>query len=349
MKYFKLFLIAIFIVAFNSCSDDKSSNTNDVKIRVAALLDLSGHYSQFGVEEQQAMVLALLETKNVEVDFYDTQADIDLANKCLDTVINKGNYSAVVTLTSWISNGLSDRIRNNNMLQLAVGSAVYDYAQANNCIRLTGDVSQETEFLTNYLKKYKKIAVLYFNNDYGIGWYNALSTALSDKLIKAISYTDTDIDYTNQLNEIKSLDPDALVLISTREAVDIVKQASAIGLKVDMYGTRPTLTNQLLAEPSAEGLMFSYPDLDEDMPIFSSFKQKYGYRMSAFGAEGYDLIKTLDKYYQNNNKGNNVIFNNYKNMNYNGALGKIKFNNNCQAVYDYTICIIKNGTWQELK
>ncbi len=348
MKQYILIFLVLGILLI-SCSDNTNNFVNENnKIKIAALLDLSGHYSQFGIESKQSMELALLETKKIDVTFYDTKADENIANSILDSLINKNKPDVVVTLASWISNNLAQKLKKNNILQMAIGSAVYNYANLNNCIRFTGDVAKETEFLTNYLKKYNKIAMLYFNNDYGIGWENALKSSLGTKLIKSISYSDTNKDFTNQLLEIKNLAPDALVLISTREAVEIVKQAANINFKVNMYGVRPTLTNQLLSEPNADGLKFSYPDLDESKSIFNSFKLKYGYRMSSFGAEAYDLIKSLDQFYQNN-KNNNILFTNYKNKNYNGALGKIKFYDNGQAECEYTICIIKNGTWEELK
>ncbi len=348
MYKIKMLLISLAVFALFSCSDDNTTTPTTDKVKVAALIDLSGHYSQFGIEAKQAMELALAESKNIEVQFFDTKADLDESNKLLDQVVANGNYNVVVTLASWISNGLAAKIKSNNMLQMAIGIAVFDYPTQNNCIRLTGDVSKETEFLSNHLKKYNRVAVLFFNNEYGIGWNNALKSALGSNLVKSIFYTDTEVNFSSQLNEVKSSNPDAIVLISTKEAVEIVKQAAALNLKVDMFGVRPTLTNQLIAEPNANGLMFSYPNLDESKSIFASFKTKYGYRMSAFGAEGYDLVKTLDQYYQNNKKSD-VIFTNYKNKTYNGALGQIKFNENGQADYDYTICVIKNGTWEELK
>lgn len=347
-KAFQLFLLSFAALIFLSGSAVQAAHASGDKIRIAALLDLSGHYSQFGLETKQAMELGLSETKNIDVRFFDTKGDLKVAEQKLNEVIKHGGYDVVVTLASWISSGLAAKIKSSHMLQMAVGSAVFDHAGEKNCVRFTGDVGREIQYLTNYLKKYNKVAVMYFNNDYGISWNSALKSALGNKLVKSVSYTDTDTVFTHPLNEIKAVHPDALALISTREAVQIAKQASRIRIQSGMFGTRPTLTNQLLAEPTASGLMFSYPDLNETLPIFASFKNQYGYRMSAFGAEGYDLIKSLDQFYRQEKK-NKVIFANYKNRTYDGALGHIKFNENAQADYDYTICIIKNGTWGKMK
>lgn len=345
-KAIKYFMLS-FAVIFLSASYVHFAHASGDKIKVAALLDLSGHYSQFGMEAKQAMELGLPETKQIDVRFFDTKGDLKIADQKLDEVIKQGDYKVVVTLSSWISNGLAARIKTNKMLQMAVGSAAFDYTGQNNCVRFTGDVGREIRYLTNYLKKFDRVAVMYFNNDYGISWNSALKSALGGKLITSVSYTDTDRVFTGPLNKIKAAHPDAIVLISTREAVQIVKQASMIPMQAAMLGARPTLTNPLLAEPAASGLMFSYPDLHETLPIFSLFKNKYGYRMSAFGAEGYDLIKSLDQFYHPG-KANEAIFAEYRNRTYQGALGRIRFNENAQADYDYTICIIQNGAWEKM-
>ena len=349
MKTALQFIVLSFTaLIFLSGSAVQSAHASGDKIKVAALLDLSGHYSQFGLETKQAMELGLSETKKIDVRFFDTKGDLKTAEQKLNEVIQQGGYTVVVTLASWISNGLAAKIKSNNLLQMAVGSAVFDDANQKNCVRFTGDVGREIQYLTNYLQSYNKVAVMYFNNDYGISWNNALKSALGSKLVKSIAYTDTDVDFTHPLNEVKAVHPDALALISTREAVQIAKQASKIRIQSRMFGTRPTLTAPLLAEPTARGLMFSYPDLNETLPIFASFKSKYGYRMSAFGAEGYDLIKSLDRFCRHGKK-NKVLFANYQNRTYDGALGRITFNENAQADYDYTICVLQNGTWGKMK
>jgi ABC-type branched-subunit amino acid transport system substrate-binding protein len=347
-KAFRCFLLSFTALIFLSGSVVQVAYASEDKIRIAALLDLSGHYSQFGLETKQAMELGLSETKKIDVRFFDTKGDLKTAEQKLNEVIKQGGYTVVVTLASWISNGLAAKIKSNNLLQMSVGSAVFDYADQKNCVRFTGDVGREIQYLTNYLQRYNKVAVMYFNNDYGISWNNALKSALGSKLVKSVAYTDTDKVFTQPLNEIKAVHPDALALISTREAVQIAKQASMIRIPSCMFGTRPTLTTPLLAEPTASGLMFSYPDLNETLPIFASFKNKYGYRMSAFGAEGYDLIKSLDRFCRHEKK-NKIIFADYQNRTYDGALGHITFNESAQADYNYTICIIQNGTWGKMK
>jgi branched-chain amino acid transport system substrate-binding protein len=332
-----------------SCSENNTViNPGTDKLKVAAIIDLSGHYSQFGIEAKQAMELALKTTKNIEVEYYDSKADNAIADKLLDSIIKKGGTKVIVTLASWISNGLAEKIWNNNLLQIAIGSAVYNYTNLNSCVRFTGDVSVESLFLVEQLKKYNKIAVMYFDADYGKGWLDALNLGLGSKIVSSVKYIDTQTDFTSELTTVKNSNPEIIVLISTKESVLITQQARQMGITSQLIGVRPTLTNQLLAEPTAEGLQFSYPDLDETNAVYTQFKSQYGYKMSSFGAEGYDLVMSLDQSYQNNNKTKEQLFNNFKNKTYNGSLGKIKFNENAQADYDFTLMIIKNGSFEKL-
>jgi ABC-type branched-subunit amino acid transport system substrate-binding protein len=345
-----IFLTFIILSAFIvlSCNEDNSNtNPGTDKLKVAAIIDLSGHYSQFGIEAEQAMEIALKTSKNIEVVYYDSQAELTIADKLLDSIIKRGDTKVIVTLTSWISNGLAQKIADNNMLQIPIGSAVFNYANLNSSVRFTGDVSVESLYLVEHLKMYNKIAVMYFDSDYGKGWMNALNLGLGSKIKASVKYIDTQTNYNNELTTVKNADPEIIVLISTSEAALITKQAREIGISSQLIGVRPTLTNQLLAEPAAEGLEFTYPDLDESIPIYQQFKSQYGYKMSSFGAEGYDLVMSLDQFYQNNNKTRDVLFNNFKNKTYNGALGKIKFDENAQADYDYTIMLIKNGSFEK--
>jgi ABC-type branched-subunit amino acid transport system substrate-binding protein len=60
MKQYILIFLVLGILLI-SCSDNTNNFVNENnKIKIAALLDLSGHYSQFGIESKQSMELALL-------------------------------------------------------------------------------------------------------------------------------------------------------------------------------------------------------------------------------------------------------------------------------------------------
>ena len=346
VKFFSL--IFGMIVLITSCSNDNSTEPIQ-KIKVAAILDLSGHYSQFGIESQQAMDLAKSNEKLIEFTYYDSKGLSNVADSLLNHIISKNDTKIIVSLASWISNALAQKVKENGMLQITIGSAAFSGSSLKSSIKLTEGVESESEYLIEQLKKYDKIAIMYFNNDYGISWNMALQNALADKIVATEQYLDTQEDYTNELNRIMKQNPDIIVLISTREAAIITKQAKSLGINTQMIGTRPILTNDLLNEPSSEGLIFSYPKLNLSLPFFTEFYNKNGYHGGAFAAEGYDLTKIISNGLKNNKTNPTDIFNWLSESTIQGALGTIQFNNLCEADYPFTLMIVKNGNFEELK
>jgi hypothetical protein len=64
----------------------KPAYSSGNKVKAAALLDFSGHYSQFRIETKQAMELGREETKNFEVHLFDTKSVLKAADQLLTEV-----------------------------------------------------------------------------------------------------------------------------------------------------------------------------------------------------------------------------------------------------------------------
>jgi ABC-type branched-subunit amino acid transport system substrate-binding protein len=351
MNQFKtVILIFISIMMFISCSDDGVSIAKK-KFKVAAILDLSGHYSQFGKEAKIGIDMSLSDYKDgdFEVVYFDSKGEAPTAIDIFNTISQDTSYKVVVTFASWISNAIAPMAKEKDILHFAIASAVFDYPANGNTIRFTGDVTSESIFLTDYLKQFNSIGLMYFDNDYGKGWQNRLSQELASKLILSKSYTDTDTDFTSILQELNAKTPDAIVLISTTEAVQIARQAKSLGITSKLIGTRPIITDSLLKEPSAEGLVFSYPDLNEDYPPYQSYLLKYGTKPSSFVAEGYDLTTSLYGLTNNIAFNRDEVYKQYKNMILIGMFAMINFDENAQAESAMKLMLIKNGKYQDIQ
>lgn len=346
MKRFYFYTwVMIFVAVLISCGNEEAVAPKQ-KIIIAAILDTSGHYSQFGKEIIRGMELFTRKYyTSYELRFFDSKADANIAMTEFNSIAQNSNSRGIITLTSWVSNALAQAAQTNRLVQIAVGSAVYNHADLKNCVRFTSDVGDEINYLSEYLSDYGKIAVMHFDNDYGVGWNNELKRILGGKIAGSFSYPDTMTNFTAILEDIKLLNPDRLVLISTREAVQIVTQAKAIGLDVQMVGTRPILTEQLLATPEANGLIFSYPDLDEQLPAYQEYFLKYGKKPSSFVAEGYDLCFGLENAIKTNGTNPADIWKWFTHNGFNGMLGQIKFDSLAQSSYNYNLNIIKTGDY----
>lgn len=347
----KFFIIAIFLVLFTfGCSDNSTDNpTGSSVVKIAAIIDLTGHYSQFGEEAKNAMDMIKLENSNLQITYYDCQSSSNSADSILNYIISTNEKPAIVTLTSWVSNDLAKKIADNGMLQFPIGAAAFNYADLKSSVKMTEGVDEEGAYLLNLLNTYNRVAVMYFNNDYGISWNSKLQAGLSGKIVATEEYTDTQTDYTSELTNIKEQNPDVIVLISTKEAATIAKQARTLGINAQLTGTRPILTGLLLAEEACDGLIFTYPKIDYSISFFSEFKQKYSYKPGSFTAESYDLVNILLKAQDNNKQKPTEIFNWLANTTYKGGLGAITFDSLCRANYSFTYMKVKNGSFEEIQ
>jgi ABC-type branched-subunit amino acid transport system substrate-binding protein len=347
MTMYKIYIIFLCLVVLSGCKDD-STTPGQEKIKISAILDLSGHYSQFGVESKQALELMSGSNKRLEITYYDSQGLSATAVSLLNSIISKNEKTSVVTLASWISNDLADKIAQNNLLQIVIGSAAFDKSVLQSSVKMTQGVESESNYLIDKLKIFNKIAIMYFDNDYGISWNSSLSNSLGSKIVASERYLDTQTDFTIELSRIAQKKPEVIVLISTREAGLIVRQAGSLGITAQFYGTRPILTNELLNEPTAKGLIFSYPKIDYTYSYIKEFQLKYGYKPGSFAAESIDLCNLLDKAANSIKYSRDEVFQFVKNSTLKGAFNLITFDKLCQANYEFTLMKVNNGSFEEM-
>jgi ABC-type branched-subunit amino acid transport system substrate-binding protein len=95
------------------------------------------------------------------------------------------------------------------------------------------------------------VYILYINDAYGVGIANVARTALEIAGIEILgtrSYERDATSFETEIDEIRTLDPDAVVLISLREGSLILRTAvtNAIGPKIkNWYGTEGVMSNSL--------------------------------------------------------------------------------------------------------
>jgi branched-chain amino acid transport system substrate-binding protein len=108
---------------------------------------------------------------------------------------------------------------------------------------------------------YKRPAMIYTSNDYGIGGEEAVSQRLQGKyglkLVAAERYNSGDQDFSAQLLRIKQATPDALfVWAFAAEAGIIVRQAKELGIAIPLFGGGGTATPLFPRGAGAAGVGF---------------------------------------------------------------------------------------------
>lgn len=147
----------------------------------------------------------------------------------------------------------------------------------------------------------KKVAVLYGNDDaFTKGGYDAFKKALADAGIEVLSeqtFAKGDRDFSPQLTQIKSLNPDAVIVSAlVEEASGIVSQARQLGIpaNVPIIGgngfNSPALAKN--AGEAAEGVMMgaawnASSSNPKNVSFVQAFTAKYGSPPDQFAAQAY--------------------------------------------------------------
>jgi len=152
---------------------------------------------------------------------------------------------------------------------------------------------------------FKKIAIIYVNNDYGIGVRDITRQVyeqLGGKVTAAEAFEQDEKDFRTQLLKIKETNPDAILIVSYKEAILILRQMKELGIKKQILGT-PLFEDPEIIEKAgdlAEGAIYSYygtfDPKSQDVRILAfikKFKDKYGVEPEYYAPIGYDAVKIL--------------------------------------------------------
>lgn len=150
---------------------------------------------------------------------------------------------------------------------------------------------------------FKRVAILRANNRYGrfgVGEFKASSVRLKHpapiEINYEVSYGQVNPDFNVQVERLKRVKPDAVVLWADAEAgAYLLKRMREEGLDMPVFASDRVVNPRFLeiAGKAAEGVVAAYPyDPDADIPELKRFKKSYRERFDAeptvYAAHAYD-------------------------------------------------------------
>ncbi len=201
-------------------------------------------------------------------------------------------------------------------------------------------------------QRFKKIAVVYANTDYGLAMVDQFKKVLSGVAIDPLIPTDREsLDYRPVLQRIKLARPDALFFVLYPEdAVRLLSQAAEIGLRLPMLATATFEDPKLLSAPGADRVVFASPvPPDNTNPERAHFLQGY---KTAFGEDagvlsdtGYDAAMILIKAWAAAGpKGADAVAQYIRSLqNYAGVSGEMTFDKQGDVQKPYRLRTVKGG------
>ena len=150
----------------------------------------------------------------------------------------------------------------------------------------------------------KKVAFMTdVKQDYSVGLTNIAKDYLAKNgatIVKEQSYSSGDKDFRAQLTDIKSADPDVIIITGYYPEVALIAKQAQFGIKATFVGGDGWDGSSLIpvGGKAIEGAYFSnHFSVEDKSPLVRAFvqeyKQKYNTVPDAFAALGYDAAKLL--------------------------------------------------------
>lgn len=212
----------------------------------------------------------------------------------------------------------------------------------------------------------KKVAIIQeVSNDYAIGltkfFTESFKALTGDKnsIIEIANYNTGDQDFTAQLTNIKSKNPDVIFAPGNfTESALVIKQARQLGIKTPIIGTDTWETPEFIdiGGEAVEGAIFSTfftsekPITEESKKFLEEYRKKYNKEPAAVSALSYDAyILILDAIKRANSADPVKIREELsKTKDFMGAAGIITLDENGDAVKNAVIKTVKGGKFTYL-
>ena len=330
-------------------------------IKIGAILPLTGEAATYGQAAQRGIDLAVekVEKENnikLEIIYEDSQMDPKKAVDAAQKLINLDGVKYLVGFGSSNDLAVCPISESNKVVLLSPAASspelttkCGDYTFSN----FPSDIYQGKILADKvYNKGFKKIAIMYINNDYGVGLKNEFEKNFNGTILISEAHNSSDVDFKTQLTKIKSTNPEAIVLISQlTEGSRILKQRIELEINQPVFASEGLKDNNLLENP-ANVLKDVYPifisqyEGKEYQEYKNAYLQKYGEEFGAFSDYVYDSVLTLANAVKECDSANDtecVKLNLYK-TNIKGATGLIKFDKNGDIVdKPYSLYKIENN------
>ncbi|OGF92693.1 MAG: hypothetical protein A2626_03470 [Candidatus Nealsonbacteria bacterium RIFCSPHIGHO2_01_FULL_38_55] len=291
---------AVFFLGYKNSNDATEGHF----IKIGALLPLSGNAANYGEGSREGIEIAKDDLKskylnlNIQVvyedSFYDPKRAVDGYRKLKDI----SNISAILTGGSQISSAVKNLSDKDNVLQMAIWSGAPSYSSGvhNFTFRVTALADEHIPALVEYLDNhnYKKLALLYANNEFGVAFKESFENFPNKKIsVVPYGFSSEDMDFRTLLLKVKNDKTDAIFFVGlVKQFVGVLKEANELGIKKKFFSQWSVEDQQLLdgANDLAEGIIYTYP-FDYNTPYSKDFtfkyQQKYNKVPNGYVAESY--------------------------------------------------------------
>jgi branched-chain amino acid transport system substrate-binding protein len=320
-------------------------------IKVGAVLPLTGDSAAWGEQGKYGIQMAADEInaaggingRKLEVVYEDSRAEPRTAVSAIQKLTSVDKVPAIVgDITSGATLAMAPIAERSQTVLIAPTASAPAISQAGNYIyRVWPSDTLEGSALAEHVAKsgFKRAAILHIQTDYGTGLrdvFTAVFKTKSGQVVLTQGYNQDETNFEPLLLKVSVAKPDAVYVVGYyKDTALILKQARAMGLKVQFFGATAAESPELLkiAGSAAQGLIYPIiSDFDPANPtprakeFIAKFTKKFGkapdwasshthdaiivmaQAMKKGGASGPDIMKAIDSTRQFEGVTGKIIF-----------------------------------------
>ncbi|MDA8611484.1 ABC transporter substrate-binding protein, partial [Candidatus Pacebacteria bacterium] len=348
----------------------ETTNTGE-KITFGVVETLTGNAAFYGTQTQKGIDLAVDYLRETYPDY-----DFDLYHQGAEATPKDGidaynslkqqyDLDVVLTQSSPVSFAVQPIIKEDGLFQMAITASANSFSTPDDLsFRVSALTSDEAYPMVNYIaeKGYKKLAILYFQNEVGVSMSESLISSINEvspetEIVLNEGFAITEQDFRTLIAKTKEKNPDAVYLAGVGSNIgNILNQSKELGLETNFLSFRiaedPTLLD--VAGENADGIVYTYGfDNQDAKPLVKNFvnkfKEKYGVLPDGYNAESFmgmrltgEAFRTCGKDYQcvsdflTREEGHDSIF------------GKVNFDENGDISHEFFLKTVENGEFVRL-
>ncbi len=360
----KLWLVIIAIIIIGLAIlffTQRGGEEKEEIIKIGVIVPLSGENGPYGLAVKDSIELAKrdMALENIELIYEDSKCEKEAAVTAINKLISLDGVQAVIgELCSPATLAAAPIAQEKGVPLITPASTNTEISELGDYIFRTipSDLFQGS-FGAGliYQNGYRKLAVLYTNEDYGIGFNNVLKKVfpeLGGEVVTSQAFERGTLDLKTQLTEIKKAEAEAIYIISNSPDSSIValKQIKELDLEVGLFGSEGLKGNDIIegAAGAAEGLILTSVSIGKT-DFIEKHKSVYNKEPDLFAAQAYDAFKAIALVIKGGAKTKSEIRDKLATVEFNGVSGKIKFDHNGDVGGNFDVCQVKEGEFELLE
>lgn len=345
------------------------------EVKIGSILPLTGDAARWGETSRKAIELAAKEINSVggvngalvKVIYEDSQATPRLGVNAMTKLATVDKVPVVIgAVASSVTLAIAPIAEKEHVVLISPSSSAPKISEAGdyifrNCASDIFEGEEMAEFTYSELG-IRKLAILYINNDYGVGLRDVFEKTFQENggtIALSEGFDPGATDFRTQLTKIKGVSPEAIYMPGyPAEMGRILKQARTLEvtsqfLSVVVFESPKVLE---IAGDAAEGVIYSsraYDPLGGEQIIqdfVKSYKEEYGEDPDIFAGLAYDAMKitalAIERGGINPEKIKEEL---YKIRDFPGVTGATTFNQQGDVIKPVRIKMVKDGkfVWYE--